>query len=289
MLIKINISNKTFEKHLVKMGYNYKINHYEDFVSVIREKAFRDVLESITEGNIKRVFGDIEAPINYLVKKDNIVYLSEEYIKELVESNYLTVFLEEKIKDYKKNVQKNAYIVNRINKLKFHKKLENWGIKLFHRYDRELGKIFNNKSAAIYLNALSCLNSDSIQITDIEKDKLDETIDKKLKYTMITSKYNLEQLIENKLYLESHNLFKKEISDEKEFDLLIGYKKRVFDLIIDKIFDGKIIDNEIEIIEIIRESEENEIKFIYIYKGKRTEILLSEIFEEVLYYDSESL
>jgi len=287
MLIKINVSNKTFEKHLVKMGYNYKINHYEDFVSVLQEKAFRDVSESITSENIERVFGDNNAPINYLVKKDNIIYLNEKYIKELIESNYLTVFLEEKFKEYKKDVQKNAYIIYRINKLKFHKKLENWGIKSFHRYDNDLRKIFNNKSSATYLNALSCLNSDSIQITDIEKENIDKTIDEKLKYTLITSKYNIEQLIENKLYIEH-------IKSE-DFDDYLKDKKIIFDSIIEKVFNGKIIDNEIEVIDIVKQypdeddQEENEIKFIYIYKGKRTEILLSEICEEILHYDLESL
>ena len=279
MLIKINVSNKTFEKHLVKMGYNYKINHYEDFVSVLQEKAFRDVSEFITSENIERVFGNINAPINYLVEKDNIVYLNEDYIKDLIESDYLNLFLEEKFKEYKKDVQKNAYIIYKINNLNFNKRLENWGVKLFHRYDNDLEKIFNKKSATIYINALSCLNSNGINLTNVEKENIDKTIDKKLKYTMITSKYNLEQLIENKLYIEH-------IKSE-DFDDYLKDKKRMFDTIIEKVFNGKIIDKEIEVIDIIKRSpgdypEEKEIRFIYIYKEKRTEILLSEIFKEMI-------
>jgi len=211
MILKINISKNTFEKNLVKLGYNYKIIQYEDFIKSIQNHAYKEVMKDLTEQTIKKVFGSYEnILISNIVNPENIKNINTTYLVELIEGGLLDSFLEEKkIRPFSKTVMKDAFILKTINNLRFDNNLKNSSILNFQYYNYSYSYLFRNKSSTRYISAIKCLNLNMIELTEDEENEITEYIKSSLEKKIFNSaRKEWQQLLptlENYFYIENNS------------------------------------------------------------------------------------
>lgn len=147
--------------------------------------------------------------------------VSSKYIKNLIESGNLEIFLEEKTsKIYSNEVQKNAYTIKLLNSLK-----------TTHFYiTSDIENSFNyilDKNQSRYISAKKCINTNGIYLSEEEKNEIrvfikEKVIDGILNQANAVSK-NLAQIL-TMTNLKSYNQYdimkkiKKEISDKLFFE-----------------------------------------------------------------------
>lgn len=230
--MNLNVSKNTFEKYLVKMGYNLKIKHYDDFIKVLRDKAFRDALESITVDNLQRIFPNYETmSIMSLIDASNINSISQGYLKILIDEGFFSIFFKEKkIPTFSKKNQMDAYVLNLVNNLVFDVSVTNHSILSFEYWIPEYSDLFRKKTSSRHISAFKCLNLNLIELDEIEKSSLDKFMNDHLKKAILFSFSGMEEHIENYLY-ESHYSFYS--------------KKRLIEKINQKLFKENILNDTI--------------------------------------------
>lgn len=258
MIININVSKLTFEKHLVKMGYNYKINYYDNFLEVLREKAFSEALLSLTKVNIKRIFFNYQdLSIINIVDYKNIKYLNKEFIVNLIDSNFLDIFLEEKEDQlFSLEIQKDAYGFSIINNLKFDSNLSDSRIIHFQYFIEKYSKFYRDTSSSRTISILKCINLNKITLSEEQKILVRKEINFYLKKEILFSVRYFEQKLENTLYVNH---------------LPASLKREKLEEIMSKIFLDDILDETIYGLENFGYSKYPEV-FKLGYRGENFEI-----------------
>lgn len=176
MKFKLDITKKTFEKNLVLMGFNIKINQYEDMIASIKRNIVKKITQSIENKNIERtlidIFESIDIPLVALERYGFITFVSEDYIKQIINEGEIDFFIEEKnAKLATKETQKNAYKMTIMENLRFRGRLAQIS---FEYKNAELVDKNNSK----YVTAKKCLNNNGIYLNEDEKKEvINEIID----------------------------------------------------------------------------------------------------------------
>ena len=168
MYIKLNIKKETFKNHLLKMGYNYDIKQYDDFISSIRRKTLKDISEALSGGVLKEsihlIFGKSAqlTSIMILTEENPIDIITKEYLTELIENSHLDLYLEEKkVKIFSKDIQNKAY-KNILFKTIFK---NNKG----YLFLGDIYHIFFKLSSYVNEEVKKCIALNGINLTDKEK------------------------------------------------------------------------------------------------------------------------
>jgi len=111
-MISLKIQRQLFQKKLLLLGYSYKITQYEDFIKSIQRIVLNDLKSSMDnlEEKIKEIYGSLDMPSTYFIKKEDILKIKKSYLVKLIEDGLLDLYLEiPKIRVYDKTIQKQAY------------------------------------------------------------------------------------------------------------------------------------------------------------------------------------
>jgi len=99
MNIKLNVSKKTFEEYLLAIGENYKIKQYDYFTKRIGIIIINDVNELMTAGRAENIYTVIFKKTQDILILSNVYLMNnirEDYLKNLLSSGVLDLYLEDK-------------------------------------------------------------------------------------------------------------------------------------------------------------------------------------------------
>jgi len=185
MNIRLNIQKESFKKALVKLGYNYNIKQYDDFIERIRTIVVNELKQGVQENRLEAVLIRIfrtEIKIISLLSlqnKDLLTYISSEYLTILIEEGYLDLYLEEVERSFTKAIQENAYAYTILSKLKF--QIDSTKISLLNAYP-----VYSDKNSSTHISAMRCINANKILLSESEKEEVNTRINIKLKEILLT-------------------------------------------------------------------------------------------------------
>ena len=183
MKILINVKEQTFQKTLIKMGYNYKIHQYDDFIKAMQRMVLKELTEAFNESKLTKIIYKIfnqDIPMSILENKEKIEFISKDFLKSLIDSGKLDIFLEEKVAKFRHDVQKNAYRLQVINKINFFNKSVKNNLIIENDYFS-----FYHRDGTRYITTLNCINSKGIDLTNEEKEIIENEINIKLAQVML--------------------------------------------------------------------------------------------------------
>ena len=127
MDIRLDVKRDTFEKYLLKMGFSFNIQQYDDFISSIRRILVHDIKEHMTNNTLRTALDTIFKNINFpsiLLLEDSLIVnkISSEYLNDLIENNRLYLFLEEKNETFTIDQKILSYKIAKIRDIKYHNK-----------------------------------------------------------------------------------------------------------------------------------------------------------------------
>ena len=231
--IKLNVSENTFKRYLLTIGYSLNIRQYSDMIFSIRRQARNKIIASIQETNLeKTMYKVFNNEVSLLILEDitKIKEVSTSYFKELIDNNNLNGYLEESFEEYTEEEQREAYIVKKINKIKINK--VNVRIYFDSNYKKELTR---NRKGRVRLQ--KCINENKINILKEEKEKIDSEINNNLKKAMLKGILRIDRLeekisitsltdITTKNYLSKYiekNILPKDITSLDNYKLNVLY------------------------------------------------------------------
>jgi len=191
MLININAKKATFLKYMTQMGFTYKITQFELFIETIKKTIQRELLISLQENTLiedsQYILGE-EANIGLLQDFSLIYKVNEEYIVKIINEGILDFYLEDKkIKEFSKDIQKKAYTLSILKDLSKNNIINRT---LLRRNFNDISNRFNKEN----LQATECLNSNGINLTDLEKLEIYDSINRshiKIKLQSLGNSYKL--------------------------------------------------------------------------------------------------
>ena len=108
-MIKLTITQPTFEKYLYSYGYNYKIKQFNDFISAIQRMVFKRIkdTENLSD-TLSEIF--LHYPnISVLLDKENIVSIKKDFLISLIEDSQLDLYFIDKVEKFSNKEMKEAY------------------------------------------------------------------------------------------------------------------------------------------------------------------------------------
>ena len=296
MKISINVKENTFQKSLVKMGYNLKINQYDDFINSIRRIALRELIDAFKEGSLIKTIDKIfsnNISMSILENKDQITFITDTYLKDLIDNSSLDLYLENGKFNFRTDVQENAYRLKLINDIPFNDNFYKQDLLIVNKYS-DFYDYWGNK----HITVLKCINSNGIDLSEVRKEEIKEEIENNLIKTVINSMsskiLSLESTIRyfslGEMDIEEHILIKFFKDKMKEKELLnneieyihIDIDKNV--LKIKRLIETMKTYSRVEIKEQIKEYREDpsktKKKFDFSYNKKLKEMNNYYIFEE---------
>jgi len=157
-MIKLNLTQPTFEKYLYSYGYNYKIKQFSDFIQAIKRITFKKITEDENLAkNWINIFNTMPQ-LSIMFDKENILNIRKDFLIELIENSELDLYLEEKPEIYSKRQMKYAYFLE-LGRKQDHDDFNNKVIKpLLRRID------------LISIKGRKCFQNNAIELTNKEKE-----------------------------------------------------------------------------------------------------------------------
>lgn len=190
-LVRINVSQDTFEKNLYLLGYTYKIKQFDDFILSFKKYINKELTSNIEKlpEKIEEIFG-YDIPSSVLYNLESITHIKKDYLIKIINSRFLK-YMEDKNVKYSPKVQKLAYMIGEFRK---------HGVNNPSYYASEYSFL---KSNSIYFNkALKCLENNSYSLSEDEKYNERATIYKILIIDKVFTNYLLPVLF---AYLTDRN------------------------------------------------------------------------------------
>ena len=186
MDIRLDVKRDTFEKYLLKMGFSFNIQQYDDFISSIRRILVHDIKEHMTNNTLRTALDTIFKNINFpsiLLLEDSLIVnkISSEYLNDLIENNRLYLFLEEKNETFTIDQKILSYKIAKIRDIKYHNK--NFEAIFLRRYLSDF-----NDSQKKYIKAINYLEKYDSDLSETEKDKIDREINNHYKESILQEK-----------------------------------------------------------------------------------------------------
>ena len=182
MNIRLNISEPTFRNYFTKIGYSYKIKQYDNFIKSIQRMVLSDIKDAFINNNIKEklktIFGEGKnITINILSDKNNILTITDKYLKELIEESRLDIYLEEtKTITFKKELQELAH-----KKIKLSEILtKGSNVYLIDKMD----SLFKN-SNYVEERVKKCIAMDAIDLSEEEINLLNNEAENRVFYALV--------------------------------------------------------------------------------------------------------
>jgi len=166
-MISLKTTKQTFEKKLVLLGFNYKINQYDQFITSLRRRVIYEIeISKDKKETLNNIFKN-HLNVPFLILEDNtlISEISKLYLVELIQNGLLDLYFEEKSISFSKEEQEHAFL------------LEEIGTKSGRK--RDIPRYFVNKypfliknNNSYKLKLIQCINSNNIKLSDREKEDL---------------------------------------------------------------------------------------------------------------------
>jgi len=190
MNIKLNVKKETFIQYLLKLGYNYKINQYDDFIKRIGFIILNEVNIAMTENKLSIKINQIfSTKTDILILEDylKIENINESYLTSLIENGLLDLYLEDKTFRVNPRIYNSLYIYRKIESLNFGRTLRT---QLFQSIFQ--GKLKSNSSLKKSILKYEELNL--TPLSDISKEMLDNEI---ISHFLLISREQWEMYILN--------------------------------------------------------------------------------------------
>ena len=193
-MIHLTTTKETFIKNLVKMGYNYKIKQYDDFIATIRRIISSQIDTAIQTTTLKekveQIFG-YEVSLLIIEDKNKIEKIKISFLTNLIESGLLDLYLVENNRIVSKEVQEKAYFKTLINELDQSSYYVRWNLKEKYK------KLFDKQSSQ-YLSIKKCMDHNQILISDEKKEQIQRNLNIEIAEDMIQrERHKISLLVSN--------------------------------------------------------------------------------------------
>ena len=163
-MIHLIHTKETFIKNLIKIGYNYKINQYDDLITSIRRIVSSQINTAIEDKNLHEKIDEIfgyDVPLIIIENSKKIEKIQISFLITLIDTGLLDLFLLENTRIASIEIQKKAYLKTLLDKL-------NTSSYIFYTLEKNNEKILDKQSSQ-YLTIKKCIDNNQIFITDDEK------------------------------------------------------------------------------------------------------------------------
>ena len=220
--MNLDVTKITFEKYLVNLGYNYKINQFEDFKLSIFRIIKRTIMNSIENDTISETIDAIfnkDISMKALENISEIKNIKDSFITSLIEEGLFDLFLENRKIKITEREKESIYIATKAIKI-----IEN---STNYKTISFLKKEYLSKQK-ISVKKIKEIMNDKIDISLVNEDQLNNEIKTKIIFDMIQNNINFtnrESLINNHGCLEGLVLKLKDLVNLDEGIKYFNFRK----------------------------------------------------------------
>ena len=121
-MISLKVKKETFEKYLIDFQIHSSIKQYDDFIESIQRIVQKDLNEALKNDNleklVEKIFSNKEnTNILMFSDKKEITRIRKDYLRNVLDDGKLDIYLEYKNTIFTEDVEKDAYLLRKTEKL----------------------------------------------------------------------------------------------------------------------------------------------------------------------------